>query len=122
MSNIAKEKSENFAIRIVNLYKYLCCKKSEYVISKQILRSGTSIGANLAESETAVSRSDFTNKIYISLKECNETLYWLGILYKTGYLSDRQYNSLRQDCMEIYRILTATTKTLKGKETENTNN
>ena len=93
-----KYKSKKFSVRIVNLYKYLCDKKNEYVLSKQILRSGTSIGANIAESECAISKKDFLSKIYIALKESAETLYWLDLLYETEYITDSQYESLYADC------------------------
>ena len=115
MEKIAKDKSMTFAVRIVNLYKYLTETKNEYVVSKQILRSGTSIGANLAESECAISNADFLSKIYIALKECSETLYWLELLNKTDYLSNSQYESLTSNCEELRKILSATTKTLKNK-------
>ena len=108
-----REKSERFAVRIVNLYKFLCSEKKEYVMSKQILRSGTSIGANLAEAECAISRSDFIAKVYIALKETSETLYWLRILRKTDYISELQYNSIYYDCEELKKILTSSTKTLR---------
>ena len=78
--NTARYKSKRFAVRIVRLYQYLCEEKREFVLSKQILRSGTSIGANLAEAECAISKKDFLSKIYIALKECSETLYWLELL------------------------------------------
>ena len=81
-----QQKSRLFAVRIVRLYQYLCREKNEYVLSKQLLRSGTSIGANVAESECAFSRKDFLAKMYIAFKECNETLYWLDLLYDTDYL------------------------------------
>ena len=109
---VAKNKSKRFAIRIINLYKYLSEEKKEFVISKQILRSGTSIGSNLAESECAMSSKDFLAKVYIALKECNETLYWLDLLYETEYIDEKPYNSIRNDCNEIKRILMATTKTM----------
>ncbi len=115
MKLTTKEKALNFAIRIVNLYKYLCDEKKEFVLSKQILRSGTSIGANLAEGETAASRNDFLNKVYIALKECNETLYWLELLYRTDYISKIQYDSLTQDGEELRKILSSTTKTMQNK-------
>ena len=83
----ALRKSKLFAIRIVRLYQYLCSEKTEFVLSKQLLRSGTSIGANLAESECAISKKDFLAKVYIALKECAETLYWLELLRENGYLS-----------------------------------
>ena len=111
---VAKNKSKKFAIRIVNLYKYLSCVKNEYVLSKQILRSGTSIGANIAESECACSPKDFLSKIYIALKECNETLYWLDLLYDTGYLKKSEYDSMMNDCVEIKKILNSTTKTISA--------
>ena len=106
------DKSKEFAIRIVKLYQYLCEEKKEFILSKQLLRSGTSIGANLAESECAISRNDFLSKIYIALKETSETLYWLELLKKTDYLTESQYESLRSDAEELRRMLSATTKTM----------
>lgn len=117
-----KFKSKKFAIRIVNLYKFLCETKNEYVLSKQILRSGTSIGANIAESECAISRKDFLNKIYIALKECSETLYWLGLLKDTDYISVEQYESLQRDGEEIRKMLSSTTKTTTQHSTLHTPN
>jgi four helix bundle protein len=114
--NIAKLKSKKFAVRIVNLYKHLCNNKNEYVLSKQILRSGTSIGANIAESECAMSKKDFLSKIYIALKECSETIYWLDLLHETEYLSENEYGSILNDCVELKKILTATTKTIQSEE------
>ena len=111
----AKYKSKKFAVRIVKLYKYLCNEKSEFVLSKQLLRSGTSIGANIAESECAISEKDFLSKIYIALKECSETIYWLELLYETDYLSLSELESVKSDCIEIKKILSATTKTVKSK-------
>ena len=108
----AKQKSKHFAVRIVRLYQYLCSEKKEFVLSKQILRSGTSIGANLAESECAITKKDFLSKIYIALKECNETLYWLDLLQETGYLNPDEYLSIKSDCEEIRKMLSSTTKTL----------
>ena len=120
MAKIAYEKSKAFAIRIVRLYQYLTTQRREFVISKQILRSGTSIGSNLAESVFAISRNDFQLKIYIALKEASETAYWLELLYETGYLTDTQYQSLNKDCDVLIRILAATTRTLsKPKEGDN---
>ena len=110
----AKYKSKKFSVPIVNLYKYLCDKKNEYVLSKQILRSGTSIGANIAESECAISKKDFLSKIYIALKESAETLYWLDLLYETEYITDSQYESLYADCEEIKKMLSSTTKTINS--------
>lgn len=112
--NTVKYKSKKFAVRIVNLYKYLCNDKKEYILSKQILRSGTSIGANIAESECAISRKDFQSKIYIALKECAETIYWLDLLYETEYLSETEYTSIKTDCEEMKRMMSATTKTINS--------
>ena len=112
MENAAKQKSKRFAIRAVRLYKYLCDEKREYVLSKQLLRCGTSIGANIAESECAITRSDFLAKIYIALKEANEALYWLELLYETEYLTEQEYISVRDDCEELKKILQSTTKTM----------
>ena len=114
--NIVGEKSEQFAINIVNVYKELTQTKNEFVLSKQLLRSGTSIGANIAESECASSESDFVNKLYIALKECNESLYWLRLLYKTEYIAKERYNSLYRDCSEIKRILTSSVKTIRERQ------
>jgi len=107
-----QEKSCDFAIRIIKLYKYLCNEKHEFVLSKQILKSGTSIGANIAEAEYAISRNDFISKLYIALKETSETLYWLKLLYKTEYLSKQQYESLFDSCEEIRKLLSSSTKTM----------
>ena len=110
-----KYKSKKFAVRIVNLYKYLCEEKKEFVLSKQVLRSGTSIGANIAESECAISYKDFLSKIYIALKECAETIYWLDLLFDTDFLLDSEYNSIKSDCEEIRKMLSSTTKTMNSK-------
>ena len=106
------EKSKSFAIRIVKLYRYLCDEKKEYVLSKQLLRAGTSIGANLAEAECAISRNDFLAKVYIALKETSETQYWLDLLYHTDYLTDTQYQSIYHDAEELRKMLSSTTKTM----------
>ena len=113
MSGIALQKSKRFSIRIVKLYSYLRTVKKEYVMSKQLLRCGTSIGANLAEAECAVSRNDFLSKVYIALKETAETVYWLDLLADTGYLTATQYKSLYDDANELRRILSASTRTLR---------
>ena len=113
--NTVKFKSKRFAVRIVNLYKYLCDEKKEFVLSKQILRSGTSIGANIAESECAISQKDFLSKIYIALKETNETLYWLELLFDTDYLNEQEFVSIKTDCEEIKKMLSASTKTINSK-------
>lgn len=111
--NVIEQKSIDFAIRIVNLYKILTKKNHEYVMSTQILRSGTSIGANITESKQAQSRADFLSKVNISLKEACETEYWLKILFKTEYILEPQYNSLNNDCLEIIKILTSIIKSIK---------
>ena len=113
MNGVAFQKSKRFAIRIVKLYSYLCDEKHEYVMSKQLLRCGTAIGANLAEAEYAVSRNDFQSKAYIALKEASETIYWLELLYHTGFLTSQQFGSISEDACELRRILSASTKTLK---------
>ena len=107
-----RTKSRNFAIRIIKLYQTLRTEKKEYIISNQILKSGTSIGANIAESECAFSKKDFLAKVYIALKECNETLYWLDLLHETGYLTEDGFRSLWMDCNELRKMLSATTKTV----------
>ena len=112
MMSITLEKSRNFAIKIYNLYKYLCDEKHEYILSKQLLRSGTSIGANLAEAQYAVSRKEFKVKAKISLKECAETEYWLNLLKDVNLLEQHSYNDLITDCKELLRLLIATAKTL----------
>ena len=113
MESSSRTKSKAFAIRIINLYKYLCYEKKEYVLSKQVLRSGTSIGANLAEAQFAASKSDFLSKQVIALKECGETSYWLELLYEADYLDYASYVSINEPCQELIRMLTASTKTLK---------
>jgi four helix bundle protein len=113
--NVIIEKSMAFAIRIVNLYKVLCDKKKEYVLAKQVLKAGTSIGANIAEAECAISRKDFLAKAYIAYKECAETKFWLELLHKTEFISSDEYTSITGDCDEIYRILAAITKTTREK-------
>ena len=112
--NVIKEKSFEFALNIVKLYKYLSETKKEYVLSRQILKSGTSIGANIRESEHAQSKADFIHKVSISLKEANETDYWLELLYKSNYLEDSMYHALNQQCEEILKILTAILKTSRN--------
>jgi four helix bundle protein len=112
--NVIKGKSFAFALRIVKLYQFLCDAKKEYVLSKQVLRSGTSIGANVRESEHGQSKADFIHKISIALKEANETDYWLELLFQSGYLEEEMYLSIKQDCEEILKILTAIVKTSKS--------
>ena len=108
-------KSEDFAGRIIKMYQYLTDKKKELIISKQILRSGTSIGANITESRNAQSTSDFIHKLNIALKEADETVYWLKNLYKRGYLNDKEYESIYKDANELVRLLVSSIKTLKQK-------
>ena len=110
--------SLDFALRIVNLYKYLCDEKSEYVMSKQLLRCGTSIGANIAESEHAQSKADFLSKLYISLKEANETKYWITLLSKAGFLTDIECESMMKDLRIIIGTLVNTIKKAKDNPTE----
>ena len=114
MEHTARNKSKRFSVRVVNLYRYLCEEKREFVLSKQLLRCGTSIGANLAEAECAISRKDFLSKVYIALKECAEAKYWLELLNETGYLTDAQFQSVYSDCEELRKMLSATTKTVSS--------
>ena len=108
--SIVKQKSMAFAKRVVHLYQYLTKNHQEYVMSKQVLRSGTSIGANIAEAIYGISRKDFVAKLQISRKEAAETLYWLELLHSCSYIPDDLYGSLNQDCQELMAILTATIK------------
>ena len=110
MENIIESKSFKFAVRIVNLYKHLTENKKEFVLSKQILRSGTSIGANVSEAEKGQSKSDFNAKMNIALKEANETEYWLRLLYETDYISEKEFNSIEPEVKEIIAILVAICK------------
>ncbi len=108
------EKSFRFAIRIVGLYKYLLEKK-EYVLSKQILRCGTSVGAQVREAEFAESAKDFIHKLSVAQKECNESLYWHELLKETAYLEKEYFDSINQDAVELIKLLTAIIKTNKAK-------
>lgn len=105
--NLIVQKSKAFALRIIKLYTYLCNDKKEYILSKQLLRSGTSIGANIKEAIRGQSKADFVFKLNISLKEASETEYWLELLHESEYLSDEQFNSIYADCVELLKILTA---------------
>ena len=111
--------SKAFAIRIIHLYQYLCEEKREYVLSKQILRSGTSIGANVRESVNAQSKLDFISKLNIALKESNETEYWLELLHESNILEENLYDSLYEDNYEIISLLTSITKTLRKESKSN---
>ena len=111
--NVIIDNTLEFSIRIVNMYKYLCKEQSEFVLSKQLLRSGTSIGANVREAEHAQSKADFLNKNNIALKEANETCYWLELLHRTEYITTTMYDSIFADCEEILKILISIVKTSK---------
>ncbi len=112
--SIIQTKSYRFAIRIVNLYKYLISEKKEFVLSKQLLRSGTAIGALVCEGKFAQSKADFINKLSIALKEANETLYWLELLRDTEYLTLEVFQSIYPDAEEQVKILASIIKTSKG--------
>jgi len=109
--NAVLVKSENFAIRIIRLYQYLQNEKKEFVLSKQLLRSGTSIGANIREGVVAMSKNEFKAKLNISYKESNETQYWLELLVETDYLTRKEFNNLNADCSELIKLLTSIIKT-----------
>ena len=113
MENAVVEKSKAFALRIFKLYKYLDANHKIGVVSTQILKSGTSIGANVKEAIRAQSKSDFNAKLNISLKEASETEYWLELLYESEYITKEQFESIYSDCQELLRILTSITKTQK---------
>ncbi|MBQ9842598.1 MAG: four helix bundle protein [Oscillospiraceae bacterium] len=113
MEKAIQEKSFRFAVRIVNLCKYLQAEKKEYILSKQVLRSGTSIGANVAEAQQAQSRPDFISKLNVSLKEAYETNYWLRLLHETQYLSQEAFESIIADCSEVEKLLISIIKTTK---------
>ena len=112
--NLIVDKSFKFAIRIINLYKYLCEEKKEFVLSKQLLRSGTSIGANVKEAIQGQSKKDFLSKMNISLKEASEAEYLIELLIATNYLNERDGNSILEDCVEIKKILHSIVKTSKN--------
>lgn len=111
--NVIKDKSYHFAIRIINLYKYLKENKKEFLLSKQILRSGTSIGALIEEAIQAESKPDFVHKLSIALKEANETNYWLRLLKDTFYLNEKEQISILIDCEELQKLLTSIIKSSK---------
>ena len=112
--NIIVDKSKVFALRIIRLYQYLKNEKSEFVLSKQLLRSGTSIGANVKEAIRGQSRADFYAKLNISVKEASETEYWLELLHESEYIEEKTFNSIYADCQELIKLLVAITKTQKG--------
>jgi four helix bundle protein len=111
--SILKEKSYVFAIRIVKLSQFLCEEKREFILSKQVLRLGTAIGALVREAEFGQSKADFRSKMSIALKEANETDYWLNLLKDTNYLNEKMFDSFSNDCLELIKILVATVKTTK---------
>ena len=108
--NPIKDKSKAFALRVIKLYKFLCDEKREFVLSKQLLKSGTSIGANVRESQRGQSKADFNAKLYIALKEADESAYWLELLYESDYISHDQFTSLITDCNELIALLVSITK------------
>ena len=112
--NSIAEKSMAFAVRIVGLFRHLTEKKRECVMSKQVLRSGTSIGANVREANSAQSKADFISKMSIALKECDETGYWLELLYKTNYIGEEQYNFLESKCKSLRAMLVSSINTAKN--------
>lgn len=117
-NNIIQDKSFAFAIRIVNLYKYLIAEKKEFVLSKQLLRSGTSIGANIEEAIGGASEKDFLYKLTISYKEARESIYWLKLLQATDYISITEFESLNNDAEEICKILGKIQITIKNRNTK----
>ena len=111
--NVLKKKSFDFALRIIKLYKYLREEKKEIIMSKQLMRSGTSIGAMIRESEFAESKNDFIHKISIAQKEINESLYWLELLNDSEYLNVQQFESINNDAVELIKLITSSIKTAK---------
>ena len=112
--NIVKTKSFLFAVRVVKLYQFLCEDKREFVLSKQLLRSGTSVGAMVREAEHSESKADFVHKMAIAQKEMNESLYWLELLKETEYLTLQQFDSMNADAVEIIKLITTIIKTTKS--------
>ena len=115
MDNAILEKSKAFAVRIVNLYRHLVAEKHEFTLAKQILKSGTSVGANCREATRAQSTADFISKMNIALKEADETAYWLELLQETGYLTKGQYESIYTDCQALIKLLVRIVKTTRIK-------
>ena len=113
--SILKVKSFEFAVRIINLYKYLKKKHGEFIISQQIIRAGTAIGALIREAEFAESRKDFMHKLTVGLKEANESVFWLELLYVTGFITRKMYESINADATELLRMLISSIKTIKSK-------
>jgi len=117
-NSIVNTKSFEFSVRIVNLYRFLCEQKKDFILSKQLLRSGTSIGANIREALQAQGKKDFLSKINIALKEANETIYWIELLHATDFIDVKQKESIWKDCDEIIRMLVSTVKTTKRNLTQ----
>ena len=117
--SVILDKSKAFALRIIKLYQYLCEQKHERVLSRQLLRCGTSIGANAKESVFAQSKADFTAKMFIAQKECAETEYWLELLYESGFIDKREFAVVYADCQELMRLIVASTKTLQSQKESN---
>ena len=113
IENNIYELARDFAIRIVNMYKYLVENNKEYIMSKQLFRSGTSIGANVFEGKNAQSRPDFASKMSIALKEATESAYWIDLLHETKYITDSEFLSVSQDCSRIIAVLTKIVKSSK---------
>ncbi|SMO46726.1 four helix bundle protein [Chryseobacterium rhizoplanae] len=113
--NVLKDKSFSFAIRIINLYKYLSTSKNEYVLSKQLLRSGTAVGALIRESQNTESKADFIHKLAVAQKECDESIYWIELLYHTEYLPSTEFESINNEAIEILKIIRSIIITSKNK-------
>ena len=113
--SVLKTKSFDFAVRVIKLYKFLKKSYSEYELSQQLLRSGTGIGALIREAEHAESKKDFLHKLNIGLKEANESIYWLELLYATGYINKRMFESIVNDALELLKMLISSVKTTKSK-------
>ena len=117
--NIIITKSYSFAVRCVRLYKFLCDERHDYTIGKQLLRSGTSVGANIKEATRGISKADFTAKMSISLKEASESEFWIELLRDTNFITEQQANSMLTDCTELIKLLMTIIKTSQGKTIKN---
>lgn len=114
--NVLLDKSKALALRVIRMYKYLCEEKKEFVLSKQVLRSGTSVGANAREANRSQSTNEFIAKLNISLKEADETLYWLELLHESDYIDDDEFNSIYNDTEEVLKLLVSIIKTSNTKK------
>jgi four helix bundle protein len=114
--NVIKHKSFLFAIRIIKLYQYLCEVKKEFILSKQLLRSGTAIGALVRESQNAESKADFIHKLSIAQKECDETIYWLELLKETNYLNEKEFESIFNEAGELLKMIRSAILTTKSQK------